>query len=144
MDRRAFSLPELVVVTALVALSTVVGVPALLHVVDRRLVDSAAQQLVLAHREARLTAITTRQTALLLMGADSLQLRLTRGGPDTTIAWSRPGPRQYGVQVTGNPRTARFIPTGYTIGVSNASYTFTRGAATRKVVISRMGRVRVE
>jgi prepilin-type N-terminal cleavage/methylation domain-containing protein len=144
MDRRAFSLPELLVVTALVALVTAVGVPALLHVVDRRLVDSAAQQLVLAHREARITSATTRQTALLLMSADLLELRLTRGGPDTVLAWSRPGPRHYGVAVTGNPRTARFIPSGYTIGVSNASYTFTRGAATRKVVISRLGRVRVE
>jgi Tfp pilus assembly protein FimT len=144
MDRRGFSLPELVVIAALVALITATGVPALLYVVDRRLVDAAAQQLVLAHREARLTAVTTRRTALLRLGADSLELRLTRGGPDTTLAWRRPGPRQYGVAVLGNPRTARFIPTGYTIGVSNASYTLTRGAARRKVVISRLGRVRVE
>jgi Tfp pilus assembly protein FimT len=144
MDRRGSSLPELAVIAALVALVTATGVPALLHVVDRRAVDSAAQQLVLAHREARLAAITTRRTALLRLGADSLELRLTRGGPDTTLAWRRPGPRQFGVTVLGSTRTARFIPTGYTIGVSNASYTLTRGAATRRVVISRLGRVRVE
>lgn len=144
MDRRAFSLPELVVVTALVALVAALGVPALIHIVDRRSVDSAAQQLVLAHREARITAAITRQTALLLMSGDRLELRLTRGGRDTTLAWSRPGPGRYGVTVGGNPHTARFIPTGYTIGVSNATYTFTRGTATRKVVISRLGRVRVE
>jgi len=144
MDRRGFSLPELVVIVALTAAVSAVVVPSLLHLVDRQLVESAAQQLVAAHREARVASTTSGRTALLRLGGDSLHLRLTRGGPDTILVWSRPGPRAFGVTVLGNDRTLRFIPVGYTIGVSNASYTLTRGAARRKVVISRLGRVRVE
>ena len=143
MRRRGHSLPELTVVLALAALISALGVPSVLHVSDRGRVEAAARQLVLAHREARLAAVTSGRTALLRLGGDSIELRLARGG-DTTLAWSRPGPRQFGVTVAGNDRTMRFIPVGYTIGVSNASYTLTRGAARRKVVISRMGRVRVE
>jgi Tfp pilus assembly protein FimT len=144
MPRDGHSLPELVVVLVLAALISALGVPAVLHVSDRGRVEAAARQLVLAHREARLLATTVRRTALLRLSADSIELRLTSGGPDTALVWQRPGPRHFDVTVAGNPRTMRFIPTGYTIGGSNASYTLTRGAAKRRVVISRLGRVRVE
>jgi Tfp pilus assembly protein FimT len=144
MRRDGHSLPELTVVAALAALIAALGVPSMLHVSDRARVEAAARQLVHAHREARLLATTSRRTALLRLSADSIELRLTRGGPDTTLVWQHPGPRQFDVTVIGNARTMRFIPTGYTIGVSNASYTLSRGAAKRRVVISRLGRVRVE
>ena len=144
MRRHGQSFPELVVVLALTALVAAVGVPSITHAFDRRLVESAAQQIVIAHREARLTAYTTRQLVLLRLAADSIELRVTDRGPDTTLLWRRPGPQLFDVTVTGNPRIIRFVPAGYSIGGSNVSYTITRGAATRKVVISRLGRVRVE
>lgn len=143
MSLRGFSLPELAVVLVLTALITGLGVPALTHVLDRQAVEAAARRIILAHREARLVAVATQRTALLLLAADTLELR-TASGADTTLVWGRSGPRALGVQVIGNPRLIRFIPYGYSIGGSNTSYTITRGSARRKVIISRLGRVRVE
>ena len=143
MSRHGFSLPELAVVVFLTALATGVGVPALIHALDRRVVEAAATQIINAHREARLVAVATQRTALLRLAADTLELR-TAQGSDTTLVWRRPGPRAFGVEVIGNPRVLRFIPYGYTIGGSNTSYTISKGAARRKVIISRLGRVRVE
>lgn len=143
MIRRGSSLPELVVVVALTALASGLGVPALLHALDRRLVEAAARQLVDVHREARLVSVQTQRLALLRLTADTLELRTARGS-DTTLVWRRPGPRAFGVEVVGNPRVLRFIPYGYTIGGSNTSYAISKGAARRKVIISRLGRVRVE
>jgi len=144
MRRAGFSLPELLVILVLTALVAAVGVPSLTYAIDRRLVESAAQQIINAHREARWAATTTRQLALLRLAADTLELRLTDGGRDTTLVWRRPGPAFFDVAVTGNPHLIRFVPAGYSIGVSNTSYTISRGSATRRVVISRLGRVRVE
>ena len=141
--RRGTSLPEIVVVTALAGLVAAIAVPSVRHAMDRRAVELAVQQVTSAHLEARLFAVRTRHPAQLVLSADSMVLRTAFAG-ETTLVWRRPGPRTYGVGVTGNPRTLRFIPTGYTIGGSNISYTITKGSARRRVVISRLGRVRTE
>jgi len=141
--RRGTSLPELVVVTALTGLVAAVAVPSVRHAMDRRAVELAIQQVGGAHLEARLYSVRTGRPALLLLSADSMVLRTAFAG-ETTVVWRKTGPRSYGVEVTGNARTLRFIPTGYTIGGSNISYTITKGAARRRVVISRLGRVRTE
>jgi prepilin-type N-terminal cleavage/methylation domain-containing protein len=141
--RRGTSLPELVVVIALAGLVAALAVPSVRHAMDRRAVELAIQQVTGAHLEARLFTIRTRRPALLLLSADSMVLRSAFAG-ETTVVWRRPGPRSFGVGVTGNARTLRFIPTGYTIGGSNISYTVTKGNARRRVVISRLGRLRTE
>ena len=143
MTRRGFTQIELAVVIVLTALIAGLGVPALTHVVDRAVVETAAHRIIGAHREARLVAVTTQRMALLSLAADTLELRTALGG-DTTLVWRRAGPRALGVEVIGNPRTMYFIPYGYTIGGSNTSYTLRKGSAQKKVIISRLGRVRVE
>lgn len=143
MRARGFSLPELVVVIGLTAFAAALIVPTLLHTGDRMAVQAAAEQIVLAHREARLAAVSSQRVALLRLAPDTFELR-TALGRDTTLVWRRAGPRAYGLKVSGNPRVLRFIPYGYTIGVSNMTITLRRGAAQRKVIISRLGRVRVE
>lgn len=143
MSRRGHVLPELLTVCLLTAVVSGIAYPALKHAMDRRAVERAAQVLIEAHREARDAAVTQGRIALLRLAPDSLELRVVRGR-DTTLLWRRPGPAAWGVAVTGRAHTVRFIPYGYSIGASNASYTVTRGVATRRVVISRLGRVRVE
>ena len=143
MTRRGFSLPELLTICVLTALVSGVAVPALMHAMDRRAVEEAARIIILAHREGRNTAIAIHRQTLLRLAADTIELRAFEGR-DTTLLWRRPGPRSLGVTVTGNAHTVRFIPYGYSIGASNTSYTLTRGVARRRVVISRLGRVRVE
>ena len=141
--RRGTTLPELLVVIALVAISTALGVPSLRYAMDRRAVENETQALIQAHTEARLAAITSQRTALLTIAADSIVLRTARNG-DTLVVWRRPGPAAYGVTVAGASHLFRFIPYGYSIGASNTTYTLTRGSAKRKVIIARYGRVRVE
>jgi Tfp pilus assembly protein FimT len=141
--RRGTSFPELVVVIALAGMVAAIVVPSVRHAMDRRAVELASQQVILAHHEARLVAVRTREVTLLLLSADSMLLR-TVFAQETTVVWRRAGPRTYGVSVTGNPRVLRFVPTGYTIGGSNISYTISKGSARRRVVISRLGRVRTE
>ena len=143
MTRRGFSLPELLTICALTALVSGVAVPALTHAMDRRAVEEAARIIILAHREGRYTAVAIHRQTLLRLAPDTIELRSVEGR-DTTLLWRRPGPRSLGVTVTGNAHTVRFIPYGYSIGASNTSYTLSRGAARRRVVISRLGRVRVE
>jgi len=143
MSSRGSSLPELIVVIALVAIASALVVPSLRYAMDRRSVENATQAFIQAHAEARLVAIESQRTALLTLSADSMVLRTARGG-DTLVVWRRPGPASFGVTVTGPAHLFRFIPYGYSIGASNTSYTLTRGAARRKVIIARYGRVRVE
>lgn len=143
MTRHGSSLPELLTICALTALVSGVAVPALRHAMDRRAVEEAARIIILAHREGRYAAITIHQQTLLRLAPDTIELRAVVGR-DTTLLWRRPGPRSLGVTVTGSAHTVRFIPYGYSIGASNTSYTIARGAARRRVVISRLGRVRVE
>ena len=50
---------------------------------------------------------------------------------------------QHDVALTGPTRALTFSPVGVTMGLSNASYHLSRGAATRSVIVSRLGRVRV-
>ena len=141
--RRVTTLLELLVVIALVAMAAALGVPSLRHAMDRRCVENATQEVIRAHTEARLVAFTTQRTALLTIAADSMILRTTRAG-DTLVVWRRAGPAAYGVTVAGAAHLFQFIPYGYSIGASNTTYTLTRGAAKRKVIIARYGRVRVE
>lgn len=141
--RRGTTLPELLVVLALVAMIAALAVPSLRYAMDRRSVENAAQEVIRAHTEARLTAFTTQRTALLVIAADSMVLRTARAG-DTVVVWRRAGPAAYGVTVAGAAHLFQFIPYGYSIGASNTTYTLTRGAAQRKVIIARYGRVRVQ
>jgi prepilin-type N-terminal cleavage/methylation domain-containing protein len=143
MRPRGFSLLELLVVIGLTALVSALVVPSLLHTRDRMAVQAGVEQLILAHREARLVSVNSQRMALLRLASDTLELRTVLGA-DTTLVWRRAGPLAYGLEVIGNPRVLRFIPFGYTIGGSNTSYTLSKGTAHRKVIISRLGRVRVE
>jgi Tfp pilus assembly protein FimT len=143
MTRRGFSLHELLTVCALTALVSGMAFPALKHAMDRRAVEEAARIIILAHREGRYASIALHRTTLLRLAPDMIELRAVEGR-DTTLLWRRPGPATMGVTVTGNAHTVRFIPYGYSIGASNSSYTISRGVARRRVVISRLGRVRVE
>jgi prepilin-type N-terminal cleavage/methylation domain-containing protein len=143
MRTHGFSLTELLVVIALTTLASSLVVPTLLHTRDRIAVRSGVDQLVLAHREARLVSVNSQRLTLLRLAPDTLELRTVLGA-DTTLIWRRAGPLAYGLDVIGNPRVLRFIPFGYTIGGSNTSYTLRKGSAQRKVIISRLGRVRVE
>jgi prepilin-type N-terminal cleavage/methylation domain-containing protein len=137
--KRGFSLPELMLVLAVGAILMAIGIPQLARAWDRVAVEDAATHLMAAHQRARMMAILQGQVLTLLV--DSAALSITSG---TRTLWTEPGPVSSGVSLEGPTRRVTFAPEGFTLGLSNASLHLVRGAATRTVVFSRLGRVRVQ
>lgn len=138
--RRGFSLVELVLVLALLALLLGIAVPPLARALDRIEVASAASQIAAAHSRARMMAISRSRVLVLSVDSASLSIHL-RGS--TSHLWSDTGPAGSGVSLSGPARSFTFSPEGFSLGLSNASLHLSRGSATRTVVISRLGRVRI-
>lgn len=141
--RRGVTLPELLVVVVLLGAVAALAVPALAPALDRLAVERWAQEVAAAHGRARIVAVTASRKALLTISDDSLVLRLAQA-PDTPVVWRRRGPLPSdGVSLRGPGHEVAFTPIGITMGVANATYVLQRGAAARRVVVSRLGRVRV-
>ncbi len=138
--RSGFSLIELVLVLALLALLLGIAVPPLAGALDRIEVASAASQIAAAHSRARMMAISKSRVLVLRVDSASLSIHL-RGS--TSHLWSDTGPASSGVSLSGPVRSFTFSPEGFSLGLSNASLHLSRGSATRTVVISRLGRVRI-
>jgi type IV fimbrial biogenesis protein FimT len=138
--RRGFSLIELVLVLALVTLLLGIALPPLAGALDRIEVAAAASQIAAAHSRARMMAISGSRVLVLSVDSASLSIHL-RGS--TTHLWSDTGPARSGVSLPGPARSFTFSPQGFSLGLSNASLHLSRGSATRTVVVSRLGRVRI-
>jgi type IV fimbrial biogenesis protein FimT len=138
--RRAVTLPELVLVLALVGILLGIAVPQLSSAMDRIEVHAAATRLVAAHNRARMMAVTQGQVVVLSVDPHAIILR--RQG-ETAPLWSEPGPEASGVELAGSGAKFTFSPEGLTLGLSNASLRLARGSATRTVIVSRLGRVRI-
>ena len=140
--RRGVTLPEVLVVLALVSVVFGIGIPRLAAPLDTLAAERAAADLVAAHARARMTAILQSRVVLLTIGADSLIIAVVTP-TDTQQVWGAPGPAANGVIVVGITRRLIFSPVGLTMGFSNARWVLTKGNARREVVMSRLGRIRV-
>ena len=138
--RHGYTLLELALVLAVAGLTLGIALPRLSALHDTLEVEQAARELGTAHRRARIAAILRGRPVVLAISPDSLACRIAGG---TGRLWKRPGPAGTGVQMAGPVRQITFSPVGLTVGLANASYRFTRGSASRTVVISRLGRVRI-
>jgi len=139
--RKAFTLPELVLVLAVVGILAALAFPRLSAAIDRIEVEGATNRLVTAHRRARVMALARGQVVRLSI--DSAQLTISQ--PDgTEPLWSDVGPAASGVQIAGPARQFTFSPAGTTLGFSNATLQLSRGSTTRTIIISRWGRIRIE
>jgi Tfp pilus assembly protein FimT len=127
-------------VLAILGLIMGIAAPRMTAVRDALAVEQEAHRVMAAHRQARTTAIARGRQAVLTVGADSLGIRLAG---DPTDIWGTKGPAAFGVALTGPIRRMTFSPAGYTTGLSNASLRLSRGAASRTVIVSRLGRVRM-
>jgi prepilin-type N-terminal cleavage/methylation domain-containing protein len=137
--RRAFTLPELVLVLAVASILLSFAVLRLSQVIDRIEVENAAAHLVAAHQRARIMAIARSQ--VLILSIDSAKLSISPR--DRAPLWSETGPAASRVKLAGPPRRFTFSPEGFTLGLSNATMQLARGSSSRTVVVSRLGRVRV-
>src|SRR5919112_5751473 len=124
--RNAFSLPELMLVIAVIGILVAIALPSLTQAVDRVEVHAAAAHLIAAHQRARMMAVAKGQ--VLTLAIDSAALTIAPRG-SSTVLWTEPGPAASGVFLPGPNRRFTFAPEGFTLGLSNASLHLVRGAA---------------
>jgi type IV fimbrial biogenesis protein FimT len=138
--RRGVTLLELTLVLAIMGLLVGIALPRFQRVADGLAVHHAALEILSAHRRARMSAILQNRPLELTIRQDTLAIRIP-GAPGEL--WHAAGPVGEGVTLIGPARALIFSPVGLTVGVSNATYRLSRGAATRTVIVSRLGRLRV-
>jgi len=138
--RRGVTLLELALVLAIMGVLVGIAIPPFQRMADSLAVHHAALEIISAHRRARMSAILQSRLLELTIHRDTLAIRVPGASSDL---WHAAGPEGEGVTLTGPTRGLIFSPVGLTLGLSNATYRLTRGAATRTVIVSRLGRVRV-
>jgi prepilin-type N-terminal cleavage/methylation domain-containing protein len=141
--RRGVTLLELAVVLAVLGVLAGLAYPLARHGLDAIAADHAAQAIVAGHRVARFGAIMRSSRTLLTVRPDSVTVRAVKGA-DTVTLWVRQGPAAHAVALTGPAYSLAFAPNGLPLGVSNATFRLTRGSAVRRVIVSRLGRTRLE
>lgn len=140
---RGFSLVELLLVIVITGLVLGITVPTLAPALDRLAVEQAAAELVAAHDRARIISILESRVVLLTIRPDSLIIQVVNG-VNTLPRWAAAGPQSRGITLSGPLRSLTFAPIGISMGFSNATYSLSRGASTRQVIVSRYGRVRIQ
>jgi type IV fimbrial biogenesis protein FimT len=135
-----FTLIETALALAVAGLLLGIALPSFSALKQGVTVERAAQNIAAAHRRARTSAIVHGRPAILSVAARTL--RITFVGAEQPH-WSSPGPQEEGVVLAGPPRDLTFSPLGITVGLSNASFQLSLGSASRTVVVSRLGRVRI-
>jgi prepilin-type N-terminal cleavage/methylation domain-containing protein len=138
--RRGFTLLELLLALAVAGLLFGIALPRFGLFRDQLAVGEEAGRIAAAHRRARITAILESRPVVLTIGPDSLCIAVDA---DSGTTWTEPGPSAQGVALAGGSRQLMFSPVGITTGVSNATFRLTRGVASRTVVVSRLGRLRI-
>lgn len=137
--RHGHTLIETLLSLAVLGLLLGIALPRFGAVKDRLAVNDEAGRIAAAHRRARITAILMSRPVVLTVAPDSV---IVEG--DSVGRWSAAGPAAAGVALTGGTKQFTFSPVGITTGLSNATLLLTRGSATRTIVISRLGRLRVQ
>ena len=143
--QRGATVFELLAALAIIGVIAGVVVPGASALADRLAVEHEAARIMMAYRSAWLAARREQRLSLLRITADSLAIRTvsSAGETDTALYSIAPGPSLAGVALTSPPHTTVYAPDGVAMGLSNATHVLRKGGAQRKVVVSRLGRVRI-
>ena len=139
--RRGFSLAEMVVVLAILAIVTAITLPRLHELLDWIAVNNAAQDVTTALAVARGTAVMQGTRQRLVITHDSLAM--DRWAGDTwspALRW--PGPAAHAVTLEVSNPVVVFDPIGLAWGVSNTEVVLRRGTRSERITVSRLGRVK--
>jgi hypothetical protein len=137
--RRGMTLVELLAMLAVAALLAALAGRSAVQLRDALLVRQTARTLAGAFAAARATALAQDTVALLLVTPGLVQVRQSGDTLDALRAVLRDVD-----SVEGAPRVHRFAPDGLMLDAGNATYVLRRGAAARRVIIAKYGRVRIE
>ena len=138
---RGFTLTELAVALAMVALLLAVGLPRLSGVLDWVAADRAAREVTTALAVARAAAVMRGTRTRVTIAADTLRIDRWEGA-DWRPYQRWPGPITEGVMLqVSNPEVV-FGPTGMGWGASNTRVVLRRGSHTETITTSRLGRVK--
>ncbi len=137
--RRAFTLPELIAVCGLVAVTVGLALPRGKYLLDGLRLRQAAHEVSGAVALARMAAIRRGERARLVVDRPAGTVRVESGG-DTLVA--RPLAALHRVQLHATRDTVTFGADGLGVGVANSTIVVRIGARAETVVVSRMGRAR--
>jgi len=139
--RRGFTLTELAVVLAILAIVTAITLPRLQGLQDWIAVNTAAQDVTTAVAVTRYAAIMQGGRRRLVLARDSL--RIDRWSGDSWVPHERwPGPDRHGVALEVSNPVVVFDPIGLAWGLSNTKVVLRRGVRSETITLSRLGRVK--
>ena len=139
--RRGFTLVELAVVLAILAIVTAITLPRLQGLRDWIAVNTAAQGVTTAVAVTRSAAIMQGSRRRLVIARDSL--RIDRWVGDSWAPLERwPGPDGQGVSLEVSNPVVVFAPIGIPWAVSNTKVVLRRGVRSETITFSRLGRVK--
>jgi prepilin-type N-terminal cleavage/methylation domain-containing protein len=137
--RRAFSLPELVLTSTLVALVAALAVPRTGAALDRIRLTQAGGEVAEALAVGRAAAIARSAYVRVVVDETAGALRVETD--DGTLR-SRDLRGLHRVALRATRDTVTYAPTGLGYGLANTTIVVARGARAETVTVSRLGRVR--
>jgi prepilin-type N-terminal cleavage/methylation domain-containing protein len=139
MTRRGFTLIELVLAVVVVSLMTGVAVPVVLRWRDRFAVEALVAATTSAFDQARGAAVRLQRPVAVDDSLGTIRVRIDSVGESAPLT---PPIVTGGVALSGLAQPIRFGTLGLTLGASNRTLVFERGGVVRRLVLSRLGRIR--
>lgn len=139
--RRGVTLPELVVVLAIVAIVMAITLPRVAGLLDWIAVDAAAREVTASIAVARNAAVMQGVRSRAVIGSDSLRVdRWVGNSWAPLVRW--PGPAQHGVTLDVSNPAVVFDAIGLGWGLANTTVGLRRGDRSATITVSRLGRVK--
>ncbi len=140
MSTRGLTLVELLLVIVLLATFSGIATPRVLGILDLGAVRAETASIVSALDAARGAALRLGAVTRLTLADSSYQVDATVTREEVT-AWRASGPSQRGVRLSGAGQPILFAPSGIAMGAANRTLVLSKGAVSRRVVVSRLGRL---
>lgn len=137
--RSAHTLVEVVLTVALVILLAGIALPRLARRLDAVAVASATAELAGAFQVARDRAITEGRPIAVRLSERPASVTVLR---DSDTLLHRDLAAEHRVLLESSRDSMAYLPTGLAAGAANLGVVVTRGASTRTLAVSRLGRVR--
>lgn len=131
---------DLLLAMVILGILLAIAVPPMAHIADDTAVRVEAARVIGALDAARGAAVRLDRNASLMLVPARWVVWVQRGS-DSMVAWQSAGNASAGVTLTGAGAPIVFGRAGIAVGASNRTLVLSRGSASRRVVISRLGRI---